>query len=396
MDKQEPEKSGFANGDVIAVSAAHGLHDTYQAFLPSYIPLFIQNLALTKMQAGTLSAFSQFPSIFQPIIGLLADRKGLRWVVILTPAVTAIASSLLGVMPSYTLIALLLVLIGFSSAGLHAVGPAIAGKLSGKQLGRGMSYWMVAGELGRALGPLIVVTAIQLLGLRGTPWLLVAGLGISVLLYLRLRHLPERAHTASEHFDWKPALRRMAPFMAGIAAITTTGFFMTSGISTFLPTYMTEKGVSLWFAGAALTIYELAGVTGVMLVGPISDRIGRKPVLITAFITAPLFTMLFLFGANWMQVVGLILMGFTMLSISPVMMAWIQEKFSDFRAFANGTYMAINFILRSIIVVIIGWMGDRFGLHTSYVISAGLMLLAVPVILLMPETSKAPSTESTD
>lgn len=388
VEKKSGSRDDFSGGDVLAVSAAHGLHDTYQAFLPSYIPLFIENLALTKTQAGELSAFGQLPSLTQPFIGFLADRKGLRWVVIVAPAVTAITSSLLGIMPNYVLIALLLILMGFSSSGMHSVGPAITGRLSGKQLGKGISYWMVAGELGRALGPVVVVTAVKFLGLRGTPWLLSAGLVVSGLLYFRLRRLPESAHAPAARFEWKSALKSMAPFMSGIALITGTAFFMVAGISTFLPTYLTEKGFSLWLAGASLTIFQLAGVIGVMVVGPVSDRLGRKPVLITAIILGPLFTLLFLFGSNWLQVAGLLLMGFVLLSINPVLMAWVQERFSEYRAFANGIYMAMNFLFRSGTVVIIGWMADRFGLHTSYVVSAAVMLLALPVFIFMPETRR--------
>lgn len=380
------KKDGFSSGDVIAVSTAHGLHDTYQAFLPSYIPIFIENLALSKTQAGLLSAYGQLPSLAQPFIGLLADRKDLRWVVILAPLITAVTASLLGVTPNYLLIAFLLVIMGFSSAGMHSVGPVIAGRLSGSQLGKGMSYWMVAGELGRALGPLAVVTAIQFFGLRGTPWLLVAGLAVSVLLYLRLNKLPKEAHTPSPAFDWKPALKQMAPFMLGIGLIISTGFFIASGISTFLPTYLTEKGVSLWLAGAALTIYELAGVVGAMVVGPISDKFGRKPALIAAFLITPLFMLWFIFAPSWASIPGLLLLGFSMLSINPVLMAWVQERFTGYRAFANGIYFAMNFVFRSGVVVIIGWIADRFGLQTSYLIGAGLMLLAIPVIWLLPET----------
>ncbi len=379
-------RKDFADAEVIAISTAHGLHDTYQAFLPSFIPIFIQNLALSKTQAGLLSAYSQLPSLSQPFIGLLADRKGLRWIVILAPAVTAVACSLLGVMPSYLLIALLLVITGFSSAGMHSVGPVIAGRLSGSQLGKGMSYWMVAGELGRALGPLAVVTAIQFLGLRSTPWLMTAGLAVSVFLFFRLRRLPESAHAPAPSFDWKPALRQMSPFMLGLGAISLTGYFVSSAVSTFLPTYLTEQGVSLWFAGAALTIYELAGVVGAMVVGPISDRLGRKPVLYTGFILTPLFMLLFTLADSWLKIPALLFMGFSMLSINPVMMAWVQEKFPNYRAFANGIYMSLNFVMRSGVVVAIGWAADHFGLQTSYIISAMVMLLAVPVLWFMPET----------
>jgi FSR family fosmidomycin resistance protein-like MFS transporter len=78
--------------------------------------------------------------------------------------------SLLGMAPAYAVLALFLVVVGASSASLHAVGPVIAGNLSGRNLGKGMGFWMVGGELGRTLGPIVIVSAIQLslVGLKCT------------------------------------------------------------------------------------------------------------------------------------------------------------------------------------------------------------------------------------
>jgi FSR family fosmidomycin resistance protein-like MFS transporter len=91
-------------------------------------------------EAGLLTVFMQGPSLLQPFIGHLADRISLRTFVILAPAVTATMMSLLGVAPGYAVLALFLVAVGFSSASLHAVGPVIAGNLSGRSLGRGMGF----------------------------------------------------------------------------------------------------------------------------------------------------------------------------------------------------------------------------------------------------------------
>lgn len=385
---QNKERSGFSAGSVTILSAAHGLHDTYQAFLPPFIPIFLEIWALNKTQAGLLTAFSQIPSLSQPFIGYLADRRNLRWVVILAPAVTAVTMSLLGIAPGFAWIAFLLVVMGFSSASMHSVGPVICGHLSGKQLGRGMSFWMTAGELGRALGPLAVVSAIQLFGLKGTPWLMVFGLATSVALYFRLRKLPGDGHILAEPVPFKPALRSMSKFMLILLCANICGLFLTTGVSTFLPTYLTEKGASLWLAGASLTILELAGVAGVLVSGPLSDRLGRKPVLFSSFLLTPAFLFLFVHASSWMRIPLLMLLGFSSLAMTPVLMAWVQESFPQYRSLANGMYMAINFVLRSGIAIVLGWMGDTIGLQTTYVIASGVMLVGLPFILLLPEPAR--------
>ncbi|MDP3449932.1 MAG: hypothetical protein Q8R87_05085, partial [Anaerolineaceae bacterium] len=116
------EDSKFQTSNVTALSIGHWIFDTYQAFLPAFLPIFLNTFSLTNMQGGTLSAFNQFPSLIQPVIGYISDRRNLRWIVILAPAISAVTMSLLGVVPGYWTIALLLMIAGFSSAGLHAVG----------------------------------------------------------------------------------------------------------------------------------------------------------------------------------------------------------------------------------------------------------------------------------
>jgi MFS transporter, FSR family, fosmidomycin resistance protein len=379
----------FQTANVTFLSIGHWIQDTYQAFLPSFLPIFLETFSLNKMQGGALSSFSQFPSLLQPIIGYISDRRNLRWVVILTPAISAVAMSLIGVMPGFWTIAFLLLVAGTSSAGLHAVGPAITGKLSGEKLGRGMSFWMVAGEVGRALGPIAVVTAIELFGIKRTPWLMVFGLGASVLLYFRLRRIPDQRVLAHELTNWKPALKQVMPFVVVLSIINLSITFLISGVSTFLPTFLTGQGSTLWFAGASLTIMQAAGVIGAMVGGTLSDRLGRKPLLVAAFLISPLSLVLFLFTNGFLHYLFLIIMGFSTLSVQPILMAWIQQVFPEQRALANGLYMAFTFVIRSFIVILIGWMGDRIGLRDAFLVCAAVTLLGLPFILLTASSSGA-------
>ena len=81
------EAEAFDTGQVLTIVGAHAVHDTYTGFLPPLLPLFIQNLALSRTEAGLLTVFNQGPSLLQPLIGHLADRASLRTLVILAPAI---------------------------------------------------------------------------------------------------------------------------------------------------------------------------------------------------------------------------------------------------------------------------------------------------------------------
>ncbi len=379
----------FEHKQVTTIAAAHAVHDTYTAFLPPLLPVLIDKLAMSKTEAGFLSVFLQAPSLLQPFIGHLADRSGLRLVVILTPAISGAMMSLLGWAPGYAWLAVLLTIAGLSSAALHAVAPVIAGRYSGQNLGRGMGFWMVGGELGRTLGPIIIVTAVGFLTLEGSALLMLGGFVTSALLYVTLKDLPSRIQPGSASTDWRAALVRMRPLLVPLSVLITARSFLIVSLTIYLPTFLTERGTSLWMAGVSLSVLELAGVIGALTGGSLSDRVGRRWVLFIAMLTAPVFLFLVLNLNGWILFPVLLLAGFTLLSISPVIMALVQESFPENRAFANGVYMAVSFLVRSAAAVFVGMLGDAFGLRWAFSISAIVMWAGVPLVFMLPRRPKA-------
>ena len=380
----DTQNERFEQKQVATIAGAHAVHDTYTAFLPPLLPELIAKLSLSKTEAGLLSVFIQIPSLLQPFIGHLADRSGLRLVVILTPAVSGTMMSLLGWAPGYAWLAVLLTIAGLSSAALHAVAPVIAGRYSGRNLGRGMGFWMVGGELGRTLGPLVIVTAVGLLTLEGSAILMLGGFVTSALLYITLKDLPSRIRPEAASTDWRGALLRMRPLLVPLSVLITARAFLIVSLTIYLPTYLTEGGASLWMAGASLSVLELAGVAGALAGGSLSDVVGRRWVLLAAMITAPAFLFLVLDVRGWLLFPVLLVAGFTLLSLGPVIMAIVQESFPENRAFANGVYMAISFLIRSAAAVAVGALGDAFGLRWAFAISAVVMWAGVPLVFLIP------------
>lgn len=384
---QTAELHKFQTAKVAVISAGHSVQDTYQAFLPALLPVLIEKFSLTKTEAGLLSVFSNTPSLFQPLIGYLADRVSLRILVILAPAVTALMMSFLGITPSYAVAAMLLVVAGISSASIHAVGPVIAGRLSANRLGMGMSFWMVGGELGRTLGPVIIVSAVSYLKPEGTPWLAVAGILASLVLFIYLRTTPDRPAGGPSSLPWRTAIKSMRRVLIPVTGIVLTRAFAFVSVSTYLPTYMTERGADLILAGASLSVMEAAGVAGAFLGGVISDRLGRRPVLAAALVLTSLFLFAFLGSHGWVLFPLLLLLGFTLLSTAPVVMAAVQESFPENRALANGIYMAVSFLTSSLVTVAVGRIGDLFSLSTAYTVSAVLILAGLPFVFMLPKTN---------
>jgi FSR family fosmidomycin resistance protein-like MFS transporter len=370
---------------VLTIAAGHTVHDTYTGFLPPLLPVLITNLSLSKTEAGLLRLFLQGPSLLQPVIGHLADRVNLRYLVILAPAVASVMMSLVGVVPSYAVLALLLTVTGVSSAGFHAVASVFAGKLSGGSLGRGMSFWMFGAELGRTLGPIVVVSAIKLLGLERVPWLMIFGLLGSAVLYIRLRDLTLQAPQAEQSLPWQQAVRGMGRFMVPLLGITVARAFLFAALTTYLPTFLSEEGADLWLAGTSLTVLEGAGSVGALLGGSLSDRLSRKLVLFVSLLASPLTMLAFLRIDGWGRVLTLVPLGLTMFSIAPTLLAMVQETFPQNRALANGIYMALNFVTGSVMSVMVGVLGDLFGLRWAFTACAFIALLGVPFIIWLPQ-----------
>lgn len=385
----EPEPQEFRTGDVLTIAGGHFMHDVFSSFLSPLLPLLIERLSLSLTLAGSLSSIMQFPALLNPYIGYLADKANLRYFVILAPGVTATLMSLLGIMPSYAALAILLFTVGISVAAFHAPAPAMIGRVSGEQVGRGMSYFMAGGELARTVGPLLVVWAVSMWGLEGIWRLMFLGWGASSLLYLQLRRVPAQPTRKTGFRDMLPAARRVFPPLVAIVIFRS---LLNTALSIFLPTYMAQGGASLWVAGASLAILEFAGVGGALLAGPISDRFGRKPVLIAAFLSGSALAGVFLNVSGWLLVPVLLGLGLTILSTQPVLLAVVQDQLPEYRAIANGLYMALSFIVRTLAILLVGVIGDSLGLRSAYLIGAVSMLLTVPAVLWLPARPEQTTT----
>jgi FSR family fosmidomycin resistance protein-like MFS transporter len=128
-------------------------------------------------------------------------------------------------------------------------------------------------------------------------------------------------------------------------------------------------------------------VVGALVGGSLSDRVGRRAILFASILTTPLLMFAFLVVTGWPRVPLLLLIGFAALSIGPVIMALVQETSPESRALANGVYMALSFVIRSVVIVLVGAMGDLFSLRIAFATSGVVTLLGLPLILFLPSTA---------
>jgi FSR family fosmidomycin resistance protein-like MFS transporter len=381
--------SSFQAVEILLLSFSHFVHDIYSSFLAPLLPLLIEKLSLSLTQAGLLSAVMQLPALMNPFIGILADRVSLRYFVILAPAMTAIPMSFIGLAPSYGILLLLLFVAGISIAMFHVPAPVMIARLAGSKTGRGMSFFMTGGELARTVGPLTAVGAVSLLGLEGFWPLMVVGIAASVLLYLRFRNVNLAFHNRKKKTPLITTINNMRHILIPLTFILLARSFMHGSLTAFLPTFIQGQSGNIWMAGIALTLFEAAGVAGVLTAGSLSDHLGRRRMLFISLVGAPLSVLFFVICADWLRLLALLCSGFMLLSTTPVMLALIQEHAGDSPAAANGIFMMISFLARSSIVVLIGLIADKTGLQTAYLVGAAAGLVGIPFILMLPGQVKS-------
>jgi MFS family permease len=121
-----------------------------------------------------------------------------------------------------------------------------------------------------------------------------------------------------------------------------------------------------------------------LISGTVSDRVGRKPALLVTVALSTVLIFVFLQVEGWVMIPVLFVLGFISLSPQPVLLALVQDHMPDHRAAANGLYMSMSFLTRSLVLVLLGMAGDRWGLRTTIYGGAVISLMAIPAILALP------------
>ena len=376
------------NRRVYAISFGHFIHDIYTSFLSPILPLLIERLQINYTFAALLTVAQRFPSLFNAPAGLLADKISFRYAVIAAPTISGVLMSLLGIAPNYIVVLLMLFTVGISAVIFHIPTPVMIKNAVPKKIGFGMSMYMLGGELARTLGPLIIIAAISLWGFENTYKLIPLSVFTSFLLWLKLKdfavHRKKEEH--KELNSVKSVLKKYQTFFLMITGFMLFISFMKASMSVFLPTFITAKGDSLWLGGINLAVYQFAGAIGTFLSGTISDKFGRRTILLIAGFSNPILMLIFVYFQNTIfSYLLLALLGLTLVSSGSVLLAMVQDISSDRPAFMNGIYMTINFFVSSLGALLIGYIGDSMGLENTFYLAAFLAVVAIPFLLKLPK-----------
>jgi FSR family fosmidomycin resistance protein-like MFS transporter len=211
------------------------------------------------------------------------------------------------------------------------------------------------------------------------------GILASVFLYFKFKNMPLQQHFhANPSSGLAQTLLKLRSVLLGLTGIIIFMGALKGALVTFLPVYLTEQGYSLTVAGISLAVLEGGGVAGVLTAGILSDKLGRKTVLLIVILAVPALMWIFLHDPGILILPVLFILGFFLLSNGPVMLAIVQESGSDRPAYVNGIYMMVNFVAGSGMTLLVGMFNDWLGLDMTYRLATFWFLGALCCLPLLP------------
>ncbi len=149
----------------------------------------------------------------------------------------------------------------------------------------------------------------------------------------------------------------------------------------FQPIYLQQLGADPQLIGLILGTWGAIMTFGHIPAGRLSDRIGRRPMLIAAWVIGIVATLLMAMATTLpVFVVGIFLYGFTAFVASPLdsYTTAARGNWSVARAI---TFVSMTFNAGAVIGPFTGgWIGDHYGLRTVYFLSSGVFVFSTILI----------------
>jgi FSR family fosmidomycin resistance protein-like MFS transporter len=385
-----PALSGRSSRIFWTLSTAHLINDSYVFFLPALLPLLIPSLDISLTAAGlAVGLYQVTSSVTQPILGHLADRYPLRWMVWLGLAATAIGAAGIGVAPSFWVLVLLLIVGALGTSAFHPVATATISDVAGARRGQLMSIYITAGNLGLAVGP-----AALRLGLPAWGPAISLPLALPCLLMALATFLivPARRVSTRRSESFGAILVKHRGVLARLLSIATLRSWANVGLATFLPLLLVERGQGIEDGATALAVLLFFGGIGGLVAGFLADRFGRDVVIVGSLLLSPPCGWLMLHGPGPSLWIGAALVGLTLTGSMVALTVRGQELMPDSVAMVSGLMLGFTVGMGGLAVTPLAALAEQLGLGTVADICAGLPLLAGLVALTLPPPPSRAST----
>jgi FSR family fosmidomycin resistance protein-like MFS transporter len=373
-----------ATAVAVAVTAGHFINDAYGAMLTPLTPA-LQSRYGVSIAAVTLlsSVYSLTSSVLQPLLGILGERFDRRYAAALGPLMTGLGLTLMGFVPWFGALVLLVAVAGFGSGFFHPAGAAYVA-LSSPPQKRGLwaSLFSAGGTAGMALGPVFAGV-----GLTNLPWFALIGAVIAAITFV----VTPSGKAQGRRVSLAEYIGIFRGPLAWLWAMAVLRSLASMGYNAMLPFILLGRGFGAREVGLTLAVYAVASALGGIAGGRASDRYGRVPVLRAAIVTTiPFFALLIVSSpANWWFYPLTFLVGAAVNASVPVGVVAAQEYAPGHVAVASSVMMGFSWGFAGVLIFLVGALADVTTPTTAALVSLTLLIPSALIAYRLPEPGKA-------
>ena len=383
---QRPPVRRIAFPILIALSVSHCLNDLLQSVITASYPLFKSDLSLSFAQIGLITLVYQMSaSVFQPVMGLIFDKRPMPWSLPMGMGFTLIGTLNLAFATNLYWLLASVFIIGIGSSVLHPEASRITFLASGGKRGLAQSLFQVGGNLGGSLGPLLVALLVAPYGRRHIAlFVILAVAAILVMMPISrwyrsyLNHIKKRPLLAHQEIE-RPLSSRMTVFAITILLILIfSKYIYMASLTSYYTFYLIHKfGVSIQDSQLYLFVFLVATAAGTLVGGPVGDRVGRKYVIWASILGAAPFSLLMPHvGLAWTVVLSFCV-GFMLSSAFPAILLYAQELLPNKLGLISGLFFGFAFGIAGIASAVLGVMADKYDIESVYNVCAFMPLLGL-------------------
>ena len=334
------------------------------------LSLFVRSQGLSLAQIGLLGTASMLGwFIWEPFMGVIADRWNKRWMLAGSLLLTTI---LYGVYPMATGLRFFMVLEFLKTSIMSAysipVKALAAELLPSEDRGKAYGRYMTVIGLGGMISPLIGGYLSEVFG-YDLPFYVAAAVGIigMIAVFSIEYEEPESTATGNGFSDIRSVLTR--PILR-IFSVRGLFFFNVGFVYNFLPVYLNESTIyaaSESQIGAFFSIFSFAGAAGRSILGDLCDRLGNKKLIIASLLgwAVSYGVLMYTGGIYLMYFVG-ILQGVSWAAADTSMMLHLISVMSKDRSgLIMGLYSEAENIGGLIAIPTVGYLYQSMGAEAS-------------------------------
>ncbi len=364
----------------------------------TFIISFIQqDLHLTNAQVGMLSsALALTWALAGYLVSLMADKlENKKMTLFICVIVFSLCSALSGAATSFLMLLLFRLIMGIAEGPVLPIAQSALSQASTEsRRGFNMGFIQASaiGLLGSVLAPLIIVALANSFGWRNAFYLtIIPGLIIAFFIWKVFKEPGKETNKPKkDDVQLRDVVKHRNVWLGIIISCFFVSWYITS--VTFLPLFLIQyKGMDPSSMSVAMSAFGMGAVILGFSMPAISDRVGRKPVLITFEIVAVLVPLLLILvpAAMW-NILLLMFLGGGGLAVMTLYMSTIPSESvaPKYIATAVGLIMGIGEVIGGVITPsLAGIAGDIYGIQATMIICAAAALVATLLSFFLIETA---------